>query len=299
MDNQQPSLEYRKVQRLSLRGVLSNVKCNIIWETPPIRNKVYLYKLVDMNDQPRYIGITNNPPARLYNHVRDKEINYKYNWLQKLIKSKSDIKMIVFESFDNIEDALIKEEYYINNLPNLTNLDKTPTKPNSKVCYLYDFLDDLVLNFDSLSSAMLFTKSRGLLHNKIVKARYLFSYDDDFTDTFKKCAKIKIKTPDDKIIYAFSNKHAAKILNCTLHTISDCMNKRTNNHRGHLISKIDKDFKDFKYKTSLKVICVNDDKMFNSIKEASDHYNLDASGIVKVCKNKRKSVGGLKFKYYE
>ena len=36
MENQQPSSEQEKVQRLSRKGVLYNIKSSIIWETPSI-----------------------------------------------------------------------------------------------------------------------------------------------------------------------------------------------------------------------------------------------------------------------
>lgn len=52
------------------------------------------------------------------------------------------------------------------------------------------------------------------------------------------------------------------------------------------------------YKTFKKVKCLNTGKMYDSIKKASEDNGLDSSGISKVCKGIRKSVGGLQFEYY-
>lgn len=43
----------------------------------------------------------------------------------------------------------------------------------------------------------------------------------------------------------------------------------------------------------------NKNKKFESIKEASEYYNIDSSCITKVCKNKRKTAKGLRFEYCE
>ena len=46
------------------------------------------------------------------------------------------------------------------------------------------------------------------------------------------------------------------------------------------------------------VICLNDDKKYGSVKEASIYYDIDQSGIIRVCKGKQHTVKGLRFSYY-
>jgi predicted GIY-YIG superfamily endonuclease len=299
MDNQQPSLEKRKVQRLSHKGVLSNINSYIIWEKPPIHNKIYLYKLVDNNNLAKYIGITNNPKTRLSHHINDKTKSYKTNWINHCISNKIEIKMIVFECFDTLEEALIKEEYYINTLDNLTNIELNPTTPFVKKCFIYDLNINKSIEFNSIISAMLYCKSKGILYNKIIKQKYLFSYENNFDEIINNIATIKILTQNNTIIKAVSYYHASKILNCSIGMINSCLAKIRNNVKGNLVSKINEDFIIYKNRTCIKIICLNDNKIFNSIKEASEYYNVDNSLIVKVCKNKRKKVNGLMFKYYE
>jgi group I intron endonuclease len=48
-----------------------------------------------------------------------------------------------------------------------------------------------------------------------------------------------------------------------------------------------------------KIICLNDNKIFISVIEAAKYYNLHYTNISRVALGKRKSTGGLKFKYIE
>lgn len=50
-------------------------------------------------------------------------------------------------------------------------------------------------------------------------------------------------------------------------------------------------------KNQKKILCVQENKSFNSIKEAAKYYGIDAGSITKVCKGQRKSCKNLIFKY--
>ncbi len=49
--------------------------------------------------------------------------------------------------------------------------------------------------------------------------------------------------------------------------------------------------------TSRKIICLNDNKIFDCITDASKYYNIDRSNISKVCNGKFKNNKGFVFKY--
>lgn len=49
----------------------------------------------------------------------------------------------------------------------------------------------------------------------------------------------------------------------------------------------------------IKVICLNDNKIFDSIKEAGEFYNIHKGHISKVCRGTRKHNKGYIFKYYK
>ena len=48
---------------------------------------------------------------------------------------------------------------------------------------------------------------------------------------------------------------------------------------------------------SKKILCITTGKIFNSIKECCNEYDLDNSTVVKVCKGKRKQTKGYEFAY--
>lgn len=48
-----------------------------------------------------------------------------------------------------------------------------------------------------------------------------------------------------------------------------------------------------------KVLNVTTGETFNSIKEASEFYNLKATHISRVCRGKRKTTGGFEWKYID
>ena len=71
--------------------------------------------------------------------------------------------------------------------------------------------------------------------------------------------------------------------------------------KGHPMSELNKiKLNEAKYK---KIICIDDNLVFESIKEACKYYNLEgsnpSSNIVACCKGKKKSAYGHYFKYYE
>ena len=103
-----------------------------------------------------------------------------------------------------------------------------------------------------------------------------------------------MKTGD--ITYYFSMRDVADYLNCSINLINLCLMKKRLSAKDHLISRNNEPFVN-NYKGLKKVRCITDNIEFNSIKEASDYYNLDSSLISKCCKRKRKSTGGKQFEY--
>lgn len=48
-----------------------------------------------------------------------------------------------------------------------------------------------------------------------------------------------------------------------------------------------------------KIVCIDDNKVYGSIKEAASVYGILATHISRVCRGKRKSCGGLRFQYVD
>jgi len=302
MDNQQPRSKKDKVQRLSRKGVLSNTsKHSIIWETPSIQNKVFIYQLKDtISNTVRYIGSTNNPKERFVHHLKDKSSTYKGNWIRSVISNNGGIQMVVFDYSDNLNKALIKEEYYLHKFKNLTNICLYPTQGSTKLCYVYDLQTSRSMEFISLASASLYVgcTSNNLLNNFRCKGRYLFSYSDNFSKIIKDRHSFKAKK-DNKILYFVSYNHASWILNCSRGLVNNVLGKISNSINGWVLCKRDGIFPICNPNGYKKVICLDDNIVYPSIQGASSYYGIDGSCIVRVCKGKRKTAGKLRFNYFE
>jgi predicted GIY-YIG superfamily endonuclease len=76
----------------------------------------FVYELVDpRTDVTGYIGITNNPNQRYYDHIdgRDKRKTKKREWIKRLQEELTQPKMKILEIVDDIEQASIQERYWI------------------------------------------------------------------------------------------------------------------------------------------------------------------------------------------
>ncbi len=299
MDNQQPSSEKEKVQRLSHKGVLNDKESLIIWETPPNNNKVYVYTLSSTDSKiPRYVGITVNPVTRLSHHITYKDKNpHKYHWIKKVLKSGELIVMTVIEEFDDVEKAREREEELINSLVDLTNIELKPTCPKIKTTYLYNLETEEVTKFISRKSACLSINSSNSYNNKL-KGKYLISCQNDFYQRIQSKASIKLYNGIE-IKYAVSYQHAAWIVGCSVNMINLCLLKQRKSAKGWNIYFADEDIDEYKIGLWKKVKCINDGKIFTSVNACADYYSIDPSGISKTCKGKRSHCQGLTFNYCE
>ena len=74
--------------------------------------ETFIYKISDELGNTRYIGKSNNPRRRLYQHIKDKSNLHKFNWLNSIIKrgNKPIIEVIEKVSMDNWKE---REIYWI------------------------------------------------------------------------------------------------------------------------------------------------------------------------------------------
>lgn len=304
MDNQQPRLEQSKVQRLSRQGVLKN--SYVFWEVPPSNNYKYVYVLVssENNNLYRYVGITSDPKRRLSHHLGKNSLSekcYKSNWIKSCYKKGFVVNMKVLYKFKTYKEATKKEEFLINSLKKLTNIDKKPTKPHSINCYIYDIHKDKVFKFDSLQEASVYVGKSPIVTRKLKGIKCNFIYSDKLKtkkEFLQKHAKIKAKNiKTNEILYFISNSHAAYYFNVIPNSINLAILKYTKSIKGYQIVKINEKFTEYKNKRINKIKCLEDNKIFNNAKIAGDYYNIDSSSILKVCKKKRKTCGGRRFCY--
>lgn len=303
MDNQQLNPEQGRVQRSSRKRVLDLSKY-LVWETPCIKNKIYIYTLSSSEDNVvRYVGITNEPLTRLSHHTSKSCTvnNHKCNWIKKVLCENHQIIMTLIDSTFDLEQALQKEEFYIDKYDNLTNHVLKSTHPGSKICYLYNIFTQECLEFISLQSAASYLQiSSSALYDSLILSEWLMSFDKDFKTLIKEKHRIKgknIKT--NEICYFLTQQHAAIFIKCSTSLINQCIMKLRKSAKGYLFCKRNETFTTYINKHESPVICITDGLKYNTIKEAAKYYDIDESCIAKVCKGSRKHVSKLDFKYYE
>ncbi len=101
-----------------------------------------------------------------------------------------------------------------------------------------------------------------------------------------------------------SAREAAKYYNIDEGNITQCCRKRSkscNNFIWRYYNDTEKVEKYFKKKCTKKVICIDNNVIYNSIKEASEKLDVSKNKISLICNNHKryKSVKGLRFKFYE
>jgi predicted GIY-YIG superfamily endonuclease len=303
MDNQQLNPEQGRVQRSSRKRVLDLNKY-IVWETPCLINKIYVYTLSSTKDKKvRYIGITTDPLTRLSHHTSKSyhKNTHKSNWINKEIKSGNQILMTIVYSYTNLQDALLKEEQLISIYNDLTNHILLPTKPNMKTCYLYNIFTLETIEFQSITSAAKYLDvTLTALYRSLILGKWLMSFNKDFDKLIRIKHKIKGKNlSTGEICYFLNQEHAAYFIGCSKQLINGCVMGIRKSAKKWIICKKGDKFPNYINYHLSPVVCINDGKKYDSIKEAANYYKLDESSIAKVCKGQRKHTGNKNFKYLE
>lgn len=102
--------------------------------------------------------------------------------------------------------------------------------------------------------------------------------------------KIRTEEMKEKNRIAHLDKHHTEITKQKISTIMK-MKNINQGEQNPMYGKIPKNAK--------KIICVENNQVFNSITEAADKLNLDFRLISLVCNGKRHTTGGLHFKFIE
>ena len=77
-----------------------------------MKNETFIYKISDEKGNVRYIGKSNNPRRRLYQHINEKSNKHKYNWLQSIIKKGENPIVEIIEKVD-VENWKEREIFWI------------------------------------------------------------------------------------------------------------------------------------------------------------------------------------------
>ena len=296
--------------------------------------KTYIYTLTDPNtNEIRYVGKSNNPQKRLYDHIHHSQITHTHKnmWIKSLIKEgKLPILNIIDEVL--IEEWQEYEIYWIDKLKkeghNLTNHDiggngttkhrpntiskmkiKHKENPNYNKCMDRDHIinkDELyqkyiIENLSLNKCASFFNTSKATIYRNISDHNFHKSKDD-----WKSQLSTREKNPVNQydisgnLIKEWDSANHVKEFNST--NILKCCHGRTNIAYGYIWRfKGDKIFREKKPKIKLPVIQYDKNNNiideFNSVRLASTKTGISRVSILYCCKGKQNSAGGYIWRY--
>lgn len=228
----------------------------------------FLYCLCDpINDEIRYIGITNCIKNRYNSHYSDKAITWKTNWINKLKTNGLKPKVYklyeihkynykndedFYKGVDSIETEVIimfgKMGYRLTNHEKLINISNgynysiNGVRKNCKRLYQFDDNFNLVKEWNSLIEATMFFKINKSSIQRSIKDKtkcfgFYFNYENNFykeiIDYKKRCY---IYDFNGKLLYEFESiKKTANSLNINKNGVSGCINGRIPSTNGFII----------------------------------------------------------------
>ena len=220
---------------------------------------------------------------------------YGYIWVYK-------------EEYDN---GLFNIDLYLNINKNIEKNKIYQIDKNNNLIYIWDDIDDILINNKKYKKSSIYAccnKSRKTIYGYVWE--YEYNYDPDCNYSLYFC-----KESTSKYIYQFDingnfiNKYssiveASLITGINKDTIGQCARHVLKTAGGYIwLFSEEKDliseYLDIKSKKCRKIYCFNNNKIYNTIREAGDELSLDYSSISKVCNNKIKHVKGYVFKYID
>lgn len=225
-----------------------------------------IYKITNLLNGNFYIGQSVNIERRFYEHKKtNRELRSN---IKKAIK-KYGIENFSFEVLEecNPEQLNEKEIFYIKSL-----------KPKYNICEGGTGLKGYKLSDE--------TKEKIKIKNKLNWNKKSFEEKENII-------KNNLKGPKKNHIVSEETKEKLRLFNKNKKQSLETIEKR----KKTLCIKKENGYKQLNESHKKKVICLETNEIFNSIKEASLKTGINSSSISLVAKNKRKSCGGYTFKY--
>jgi hypothetical protein len=223
----------------------------------------------------RYVGKTERSlEVRLKKHIQEKGNSYKCNWIKSLI-SKGSYPTIIELDTCSIEDWEWTEIYWIGQCKDwgfkLTNFQEGGLASSKE-------------NIDIIKKEL--GKKVYCLNIK-TKEYKIFNSITECSDFLG----LKKDTKIQRMVNCKDNIYSCKGYTCAF-TLKKCYELLENKKNDRL-----KKQENLKVNYVRKVICVETQEVFNSIKEAATKFNSDTSSISKCCRGKLNKVAKYSFKY--
>lgn len=236
-----------------------------------------IYKITNLINSKIYIGSSSNLKSREYSHFWKLNNNSHSNKHLQSAYNKYGKDNFIFEIIEIIEDdkmLLSREQYYLDKL-NTCNIsigyNKSPTAGSN--------LGYKASNETRLKISMAMT---GFKHSEESKLKLSISrkgmiFSDIHKYKLSKARKSRVTKDETRLKISAALKNRIR----KPHTEESKL-KMSINSLG---------------KAGRKILNIDENIIFNTITEASKHYNIDSSAISKVCRNKKISAGGYRWRY--
>lgn len=246
-----------------------------------------------------YIGSAVNIKKRLAKHFSALKHNEHHSIIfQRFYNKYKDSIILKYEVLEycEINELIQKEQFYIDNCENmLLNVNKIA---NSRLGLTNRPEHNQKIS-DSLIGHTLSEETRMKISNTLSGVKLPQERIE------KKYVKVNQYDEQGKLVKTWNSiKEAFETLNIARSRIALCLKYPHISYKDNFWRYFEEDeifkFYSAPIGSSRKIALIENEiiiKEFNTIKEAANELNLNSSRICDVCSGKRKSTGGLKFKY--
>jgi len=250
----------------------------IIFGDYEINNIIYR---IEFPNSKNYIGQTTKTVLeRIKQHIKTVKYNLKNYPIYNAIRKYDNFNIYVECVCSNIKELNNMETYFINRYDSINNGYNCDTGGNNKI------LSDETKNKIRLSKiGWKMTDEQKLKLSLSTKGRIPWNKNKKGLQTWSENQYIIMS----KRFSGANNPNFGK-----LHS-EETKIKMSNNRKGK--PAWNKDKKIDNSHNNKKVMCIDTGEIFESITFASKALNIDASSIIKVCKNKQKKAKGKSFIY--
>ena len=141
----------------------------------------------------------------------------------------------------------------------------------------------------------------GLIPTVVKSDYFITTPNTDYRVILERINIYHLYTLDGVYVRSFPNiSHIAMYLKCNYTTVTEHTRGRLKSVKNHIVLRNNEIFDKYEDSRKKKINCYKLGiliKEFNSLKEASDYFNIDGSCISKCCLGKRKSTKGYEFRY--
>lgn len=239
-------------------------------------DKCGIYRIVNTRNKKCYVGSTINLSRRKFEHFSNlRHNNHHSPYLQNAYNAEIDKSVFIYEiKLICSEDMLI-------------------------------FYEQTFMDLYSPEYNMVCVAGRSFLTEEIIRKRANSLKKTLALPHQKERLRLKMLGDKNPARNSFVKEKISKSISTYMRSLGDDHHMKRPEHRQRM--KIDNPGRRLEHiqrmrtnnPAARKIIEVSSGKVFNTVTEAANIYNIDISGIVKVCKGKRKSVNGHKFSYAE